>query len=275
MAVIAVLVGILLPAVQNARTAATQTQCLNNLHNIGAGLQNYHSQNKRFPGARGKHPNVFTSYQGWMFQLLPYIEQSALKTTYQNAWGAVPVEFVTVYQCPADERIICTGYGGWSQGITHAGLTWYVGVTGSEGRYPSSQIGAGNVGIFQVDSPGVRISSIGDGTSNTLMVGERPPSTNLVWGWWYFSDFDNLMATQDYVGPSTGLIDTTCPVPGLFRPGDAKNNCDAGHFWSLHKGGGNWLFGDGSVRFLPYTAAPLTIPLATRSGGEPVDLHGF
>ena len=272
MALIAILIALLLPAVQNVRSSAAQTRCLNNLKQIGIALHHHHDEKKRFPAARGTHPTVFTSAQGWMYQLLPYLDQSTLKNAHLNIYGTVPTEQVPLYLCPSDPRLSATGYGTWSLGITQAGLTWYAGVTGSEGRVPSSLIDPTHYGIFQVDSNGVRICSIRDGTSNTLMVGERPPSSDLVWGWWYFADFDNLLATQDYVGPSSGLIPSTCMVPGMFRHGSTNNICDTGHFWSLHEGGGNWLFGDGSARFLPYTAAPITIPLATRAGGEPVDL---
>ena len=274
-AILAILIALLVPAVQSARSSAAQAQCLNNLRQLGIALHHHHDAKRHFPAARGGHPAVFTTAQGWMYHLLPYIEQADLKREHTDYFGAVPTQQVSMFLCPADARVSATGYGSTSIGLTQAGLTWYVGVIGSEGRIPPAQVDPAHYGIFQVDSPGVRICSIKDGTSNTLMVGERPPSSDLVWGWWYFADFDNLLATQDYVGPSTGLIASTCAVPGMFRPGDTTNQCDAGHFWSLHKGGGNWLFGDGSVRFLSYSAAPLTIPLATRAGGEAVDLSGL
>jgi prepilin-type N-terminal cleavage/methylation domain-containing protein/prepilin-type processing-associated H-X9-DG protein len=275
MAIIAILLALLVPAVQSVRASATETQCLNNLRQLGIALHHHHDAKRRFPAARGLHPEKITSAQGWMYQLLPYLDQSNLQNEHLDIWGAVPTQQVGMFLCPADPRVSAAGSGMWSAGLTEAGLTWYVGVVGSEGRSPSSQVDPAHFGIFQVDSAGVRIGAITDGASNTLMVGERPPSSDLTWGWWYFSDLDNLLATQDYVGPSTGLIPSTCPVPGMFGPGNPNNICDTGHFWSLHKGGGNWLFGDGSVRFLSYSAAPLTIPLATRAGGETVDLSGM
>jgi prepilin-type N-terminal cleavage/methylation domain-containing protein len=274
-AVVAILIALLVPAVQTARSSATQTQCINNLKQIGLGLQNHHDEKKRFPAARGCHPAVFTAAQGWMFHLLPYLEQSNVKAAHDSNSAPVPTETVSVFLCPADPRVSGLGYGTWSQGQTHAGLTWYAGVSGSDGRYPSSQIDPTTYGIFQVDSTGVRIRMIRDGTSNTLMVGERPPSPDLFWGWYYFADFDNVLATQDSVAQTFGLVPANCPSPGIYRSGSMTNTCDTTHFWSLHKNGGNWLFGDGTVRFLPYTAAPLTIPLATRAGDEPVDLAGF
>jgi prepilin-type processing-associated H-X9-DG protein len=144
-----------------------------------------------------------------------------------------------------------------------------MGVTGSYG-YSDAAYTPSNSGIFQANSPGVRLAEVTDGTSNTLMVGERPPAADLVWGWWASEDYDTTLATQNYLNAYSN-----CPTPGVFRPGNVANNCDSNHFWSLHTGGGNWLFADGSVHFLPYTAAALTIPLATRAGGEVVEMNDF
>lgn len=60
--------------------------------------------------------------------------------------------------------------------------------------------------------------------------------------------------------------------PYLFQPGDLRNNCDSFHFWSTHPGGANFAFADGSVRFLSYSADPIMPALATRSGGETVEI---
>jgi prepilin-type processing-associated H-X9-DG protein len=65
----------------------------------------------------------------------------------------------------------------------------------------------------------------------------------------------------------------TCPKgPYLFGPGSLDNQCDMFHFWSLHNGGANFLFADGSVRFLPYSTVSLMPALASRAGGEPIQL---
>ena len=77
---------------------------------------------------------------------------------------------------------------------------------------------------------------------------------------------DCLLPTQNFVSWTDG-----CPQPALFAPGKLDNDCDVNHYWSLHPGGANWLFADGSVRFLPYSASTLTLPLATRAGGELLD----
>jgi prepilin-type processing-associated H-X9-DG protein len=107
------------------------------------------------------------------------------------------------------------------------------------------------------------------------MLGERPPSADLRWGWWSFSDYDNILATQDYTGSTDTYIYSGCPAPGMYRPGKLTNNCDSSHFWSLHDGGASWVFADGSVHFLPYSAAAMTIPLATRAGHDAVDTGSF
>ena len=66
--------------------------------------------------------------------------------------------------------------------------------------------------------------------------------------------------------------DLGCRGPIRYGPGRLTNRCDVLHFWSLHSGGANFVFCDGSVRFLPYSAEPIMVALATRAGGETVAL---
>jgi prepilin-type processing-associated H-X9-DG protein len=107
-----------------------------------------------------------------------------------------------------------------------------------------------------------------DGTSSTVMVGERPPAASTTWGWWTWGPYDASLAVRNSVDDPHG---TACPLPQTCSPGQANRECDALHSWSQHPNGANWLFADGGARFLSYSAAPLLPKLATRSGGEVVD----
>jgi prepilin-type processing-associated H-X9-DG protein len=110
------------------------------------------------------------------------------------------------------------------------------------------------------------------------MVGERPPPDSLQAGWWYSSHWGHGPGAH---GPNNAIVlgglrlvsnDGCGPLRGTFGPGQTGNPCDRFHLWSLHSGGANFAFADGSVRFLGYAAEPFIIALATRSGGEIVDL---
>lgn len=121
-----------------------------------------------------------------------------------------------------------------------------------------------------------RLTAVADGASNTLLVGERPPSADMVYGWWYAGTGQRGSGQLDsHLGVAErnyfGTLYRNCPRgPYSFSAGSLKNDCDAFHFWSPHSGGANFALADGSVRFLPYSAEPVMIPLATRSGGEAV-----
>ena len=119
----------------------------------------------------------------------------------------------------------------------------------------------------------MKLGDITDGTGNTLAIGERPPSPDFILGWWYAG------WGQDQDGEAEMLLGTRtrnryqrtpqCPRgPYDFAGGKLDNPCDAFHFWSLHPGGANFAFADGSVRFLAYSANSVLPELSTRAGGE-------
>ena len=124
----------------------------------------------------------------------------------------------------------------------------------------------------------VRLIDISDGASQTLLAGERPPSTDFQFGWWYAGWGQRLTGSGDQILGTLekNLLPVTpgsCP-PGNYpyMPGNLRNQCDMFHFWSLHSNGANFLFCDGSVHFIPYSAAPIMPALATRAGGEAVNV---
>ncbi len=124
-----------------------------------------------------------------------------------------------------------------------------------------------------------KVTHITDGTTNTLLFGERPPSPDYQCGWWYmFSPvtiglpYLPVRGMRGYADGSAGLpAYGACPLgPYPYTRGDINNICDANHFWSLHTNGANFAFADGSVRFLAYSADSVLPALATRAGGEVV-----
>jgi prepilin-type processing-associated H-X9-DG protein len=173
-------------------------------------------------------------------------------------------------------------------------FTDYLGVDGIQGQNadPGGAFSAGDKSGILVSSDRftkrkINIASISDGTSNTLMVGERPPSADMFSGWWLEGGgFDGLSGVGDIsLGARetvyASFLDNTiiggnfngsCPLAKVgFQPGSINDNCDQVHFWSWHSGGANWLWGDGSVRFISYEMNEVLPQLCTRNGGEVVN----
>jgi prepilin-type processing-associated H-X9-DG protein len=168
---------------------------------------------------------------------------------------------VTVFRCPAGQRV--TAFLDWEQ-ITVA-FTYYLGVAGGE---------QSDDGMLCFDRV-IRVRDVQDGTSNTVMVGERPPSTDSYLGWWYAgvgqrgdASADSILLARQW--NYTFRAPMCPPGPYHFGPGRDENQCDAFHFWSHHPGGANFLFADGSVRFLGYSADSILPAFATRASGESV-----
>ena len=254
MAIIAILIGLLLPAVQKVREAASRAKCSNNLKQLALACHSYHDVNGRFPGYYGGtsagNPNL------WLPQILPYIEQNNI-VQINKTDADIPT-----LKCPSAPYVAPYGpYAGKYWGITN-----YLGVTGR--RY-SDYTNGGDTGIIAVYPNTLKVTMVGisDGTSNTLLVGERPPSPDAYWGWYEFADFDSHLWAITQSGDA--YLNGPCPLPMYFQPGKINNPCDANHFWSQHAGGANFALADGSVRYFPYSVGTTVIPLmATRNGGE-------
>ncbi len=282
-AIIAILIGLLLPAVQKVREAAARMKCSNNLKQMGLALHNYHGALERMPGARGGDllgtPNAApnyagytaTTYGGWMCSILPYMEgdnlgrallANARTSTWYVGFFANNNKPVTHFNCPSD-----TINNGSPPPAGYGALTSYVGITGSDAGFNAQYYGPSN-GFFRVQNgsdKGPRLTDITDGTSNSIAIGERPPSNEKYWGWWSVSDYDSLLSLNQQFAYYGG-----CIYPGTFKPGKITGPCggDSNHVWSFHTNGANFAMADGSVRYLSYSAQPVTIPMGSISGGE-------
>lgn len=274
--IIGVLLAILLPAVQKVRDAAHRIDCLNRLKQIGLALHHYHdAQHALPPGCSYRNGKDPFPHMSWCTRLLPFLEQEALWRQAQAAFAEEPFflknpphtglgTVVPAFTCPADGR---TRTPNGAPPLQRA-FTSYLGVGGID--HSSKD------GLLFLDSR-VRLGDVTDGTSTTLMVGERPPSADGVMGWWYAGwgqskdgSADMVLGVRErYVSPLP--LAPGCPVgPYNYRRGSSGNQCDAFHFWSLHVGGGHFLFADGSARLLPYSTEPVLPALATRAGDETV-----
>jgi prepilin-type N-terminal cleavage/methylation domain-containing protein/prepilin-type processing-associated H-X9-DG protein len=276
-AIIGVLMALLLPAVQKVRSAADRIHCSNKLKQIGLALHSYHGTYSRFPPGIGYHMAADEyPFMSWNTRLLPFLEQESVWRQAQQAFGEDPVfldnpphfgltTVMPAYSCPADTRSLAVEFVG---GQLHVAFTDYLGVEGTNQFLRD--------GLLYLNSR-VRFADIIDGTSNTLMVGERPPSTDGVLGWWYAGEGQSRDGSGDMV---LGVLEENVSIygPGCsrgpyhFGPGIPNNQCDAFHFWSLHSGGANFLFADGSVHFLAYSVDDVLPALATRAGREIVML---
>ena len=298
-AIIGALIALLLPAVQKVRDAANRTVCTNNLKQIGLAMHMFHDNNRKFPPgfAQGIPPAPADRYEemSWLGRILSYIEQDALNAQMEAAFAQQgPNRFaqgtphqpiyrmvISTYKCPGDDRqyLATTNHV-----IGPVAFTGYLGVNGTNLR--------ANDGVLYWNSE-VRREDITDGLSNTLLAGERPPNYNLVFGWWYNGtgqwDFSFHTSPPHWTGSCAvvlglaeinikGNADSSpelllCPTgPYTFGPGSIHNPCDQFHFWSLHGGGSNFLLCDGSVHFFGYGSGSVLTAMATRAGGEPVEV---
>lgn len=284
-AIIAVLIGLLLPAVQRAREAARRTQCQNNLKQIGLGLHNYHDVSLLFPpGFVQSNPSDPQTHVGyaWGFFVLPFTENI---TTYSTnlAAGSIPQNEIPIWKCPSDPQsrsglasyqtqsttVAYTGSNmmysasdcgvmgnGWPdcnssanppQLVGYAPKANYVGNFGSGAL--ATGAAAGN-GVFFANSR-IGLNDLLDGTSTTFLAGERALVN---------SSYDATYAAVHFDQSATAGTQTTASSNSYADSGrqvlgstSGKPNSLASGFGSMHDGGVLMLMADGSVRYVSGT----------------------
>ena len=266
-ALIAVLIGLLLPAVQKVREAAARMSCSNNLKQIGLALHNYHDANQGFPpgftAVAGPGGDVSPGW-GWSFYILPYLEQDNLFKSQTNLNQAVTAssllgQKVKMYMCPSDiqpEAFQIYGPGGAPLvGVMAAPCSYAAFVGGDETEVTTGD----SIGLFHgcfFRNSKVRFTDIADGTSHTAFVAER--ACGITQGTWAgaLSGARMRLGQKNPAYALNPYMDYDPDLFGLIHSNwiNANNNQsnDGGTDdpSSFHSGGANHLFGDGSVRFL-------------------------
>lgn len=278
-ALIGVLVGLLLAAVQKVREAGNRARCGNNLKQIGLALQLFHDANgvlpsnggwdghERIPGADGQlfvptvhefeggmtfrygvgHPGLSPSAQtgSWAYSILPFLEQHPMFV--RREWTLV----VALYGCPSRHRakpqfVVDDAYGKYTGGGWAWGKIDYAANRGAVPNRPLCQ----PLAVFT------------DGTSSSFLVGEKAlnPKDYLSGSWYWDEPF--------FIGGSGG----TQRWRDLVIRDSAGMGLSFRFNWgSPHPGGMNMLYADGSVRRVPYSTEKSVIrALMTPAGGEPV-----
>jgi prepilin-type N-terminal cleavage/methylation domain-containing protein len=281
-AIIAVLIGLLLPAVQKVREAAALVSCKNNLKQMGLALHNYHDTRGMFPVGYFD-PTTWPQLDsgpgfGWGAYLLPYLEQTNLYNQINfnadvgDPSNAVPLQtFLKVFFCPSDDlhtSYVITDGGTNSWTIAQAS---YVACNGNDGVDDFTT--PPHVGPFMRAIKGYRIADITDGLSNTMFVSDRTAK----------------LSYCTWMGGPTGAINPFLQSPGnfgaevtllMYHAGPTGPNTpgvfDADSTSSPHRTGVPVVFGDGSVHFLGNTIdINIWQALATRAGGEVISGGDF
>jgi len=287
-AIIAILIALLVPAVQKVREAAAVTQCRNNLKQMGIAIHAHHDGHKSFPSG-GRGPSVAggrtlvngvpADYSdqtwGWCYQILPYIDQGPLWSTPAGQDAAIIASPMPFLYCPTRNRLTVV------QGIA---VSDYAGNGGSYGNWGSLTVPTNSLDGPFVPTTGnpLTMAAITDGTSNTLLVGEK---------WLYYQWYDDRTSGGGSCIDNEGWCngwdnDTICfsgttsyaaPNDIVLPIQDTTLGWSCGLvFGSAHAGSFGCMMCDGSVHFVTYNLNPTNWHnLCSRNDGQEVDESGF
>jgi prepilin-type N-terminal cleavage/methylation domain-containing protein/prepilin-type processing-associated H-X9-DG protein len=300
-AIIGILIGMLLPAVQQVREAARRTQCANNLRQLALACHNHESAFMRFPPglnlpigngsgmiwpnssiaqAVGQPPNS-DQFGSWLVWIMPFMEQDNIydnldltQRGYANTLGpnSIGATVVDSFFCPSDiseEKVVTYTTGG---NTYYFGGNSYFANAGVQSWYHQT---ATFDGVFYYNSK-TTFGSITDGSSNTLFIGERysfdpeyPALRNFRgWAW------ANVNAPRNFLAGALEPINYQLPAGSGPSPSYALTDRKFSSFSSAHPGGANMSLGDGSVRFMTLTTTgqlPVLQDLAVINDGRVVE----
>jgi prepilin-type N-terminal cleavage/methylation domain-containing protein/prepilin-type processing-associated H-X9-DG protein len=330
-AIIGILVALLLPAVQAARAAAQRTQCQNNLKNIALAVLNYESTNGDLPPGSMNAPGDQQSGLGWPVQILPYVEESTVSEgaieiykssgdAYAGALDALNSLLLPMYLCPSDPdlRVQREKFGNQGRkGMSYAGVAGsYYARTGkcpnkkTPGQYCVAQnvdnlFGPNNYDGLMIQGWPVSLKQATDGTSHTLLIGER---TYQIRAWMigaYWKEPRDPAAPTVPRGQKIPPPEGPQPITAFFACKNLSDKWPINHdpytacykdhdnslgdrpevpastpklisvndlpFASRHRGGANFCYGDGAVKFLPDGIDfKIFLALGSRNGEEAI-----
>jgi prepilin-type N-terminal cleavage/methylation domain-containing protein/prepilin-type processing-associated H-X9-DG protein len=309
-AIIAVLIALLLPAVQSARAAARRIQCINNLKQLGLGMQNFHDVQGTFTWGAKNNPS-----QTWAFLVLPYLEQVPLSNAvnvgahfYDAKNLTVTQAVISVFLCPSDPNLGTIQYGApfpnrakGSYAVNWGNADYEQSATSLVVNTTGASLGAFTSvvplrGPFRANNTTTAITpfairDILDGTSNTMMMSEVKIGPNFTVNGSIKSDsrgdlWANSKCSYMFTAATTpnSLIPDQldgkggCPNPNAsppcFQASGSQLEFNAAR--SFHTGGVNVLFSDGSARFIKDSVSLLTWrALSTKDGGEVVSADSY
>jgi prepilin-type N-terminal cleavage/methylation domain-containing protein len=231
-AIIAILIGLLLPAVQKVREAASRSKCQNNLKQIGLGAQGFHDAYGYIPWGGNWVNN--TAQWGGQFLILPYIEQGPLWTNVTAAVAAgqaPPVGAVKIYVCPSRR----------SNSVSQSGNS--PGYPGS-GAQPFTDYAINTVSFYNTQQVTLPQVTNGTGTSMCIYSGEKSLSPDM---------YSGTSASNWDEGIYSGGFGGTTRSGNVIQPDKRGSPCEYQNYWgSAHPSGALFVFLDGSVRPVPF-----------------------